>query len=67
MVIGIERLTIAIEASCDLDALMRTFAISFLGMALVITARAQAAQIGHVISKVWVATHGLDVVDPGLA
>jgi len=37
MVVGVERLTIAIETFDDLDALMRTLAMSFLGMALVVT------------------------------
>jgi hypothetical protein len=37
MVVGVEWLTIAIKPFSDLDALMRTLAISFLGMALVVT------------------------------
>jgi hypothetical protein len=37
MVVGVERLAVAIKPFCNLDALMRTLAMSFLGMALVIT------------------------------
>jgi hypothetical protein len=36
MVVGVERLAIAIKTFVYLDALMRTLAISFLGMALVV-------------------------------
>jgi len=37
MVFRVERLAITIEPFGDLDALMRTLAMSFLGMALVVT------------------------------
>jgi hypothetical protein len=67
MVVGVERLTIAIETFVYLDALMRTLAISFLGMALVITPTAQASQVSHVIGEAWVAEPWPDVVYPGLA
>jgi len=40
MVVGVERLTIAIETFVYLDTLMRTFAMSLLGMTLVITSTA---------------------------